>query len=526
MMNWHFTCPALSTTQTACDAAAQSIPVKNAAAGTAADKERDNETPQAGSDNPARRLAAGPSLTGALRRVLLLPVCSPARAGGGSVMLALNEQRRRAVTPALTGPNNEHLVSARQEEGAPVTTTAPGLTPAPAVLSGADGDQHSRLTGIALMCASGLSCQFGAATATLAFPALGPAAWHPAVGGRRDPADGRPPEIQDLYPGAVVAGALAGGRVRHHEPVALHRDRPRRPRPRGRVGVSGPARRRAARLRPAIDLACVLVAGAAVVVVARPQPTTDYAGIGLGLLAASCWAAYILLNRIIGRRLPGAQGPAAAAGLSALLYVPVGIWVLSSHALAYRAVGYAAVAGVLSSAVPFLADVLALKRVPAGFFGVFMSVNPVLAALIGLILLGQALQWQAVDAGGVGAGWLDKTSKGGFGVRQQLLGERPKTLRRLSTVWMSPNSLPAQSNRERSAGELVMRSRGRRFGSGCNAARRACRPRRRGRTPCGPCDGLHLFAVGAVDVKRAKVEILGWAHRGLVVGREDISRQP
>ena len=103
MMNWHFTCPALSTTQTACDAAAQSIPVKNAAAGTAADKERDNETPQAGSDNPARRLAAGPSLTGALRRVLLLPVCSPARAGGGSVMLALNEQRRRAVTPALTG---------------------------------------------------------------------------------------------------------------------------------------------------------------------------------------------------------------------------------------------------------------------------------------------------------------------------------------------------------------------------------------------------------------------------------------
>ena len=60
-------------------------------------------TAPSGSDNPARRLAAGPSLTGALRRVLLLPVCSPARAGGGSVMLALNEQRRRAVTPALTG---------------------------------------------------------------------------------------------------------------------------------------------------------------------------------------------------------------------------------------------------------------------------------------------------------------------------------------------------------------------------------------------------------------------------------------
>lgn len=32
------------------------------------------------------------------------------------------------------------------------------------------------------------------------------------------------------------------------------------------------------------------------------------------------------------------------------------------------------------------------------------------------------------DAGGVGAGWLDKTSKGGFGVRQQLLGERAEDI--------------------------------------------------------------------------------------------------
>ena len=49
---------------------------------------------------------------------------------------------------------------------------------------------------------------------------------------------------------------------------------------------------------------------------------------------------------------------------------------------------------MLSSAIPFMADVLALRRVAAGFFGVFMSVNPVLAALIGLVLLGQPLQWE------------------------------------------------------------------------------------------------------------------------------------
>jgi inner membrane transporter RhtA len=44
-------------------------------------------------------------------------------------------------------------------------------------------------------------------------------------------------------------------------------------------------------------------------------------------------------------------------------------------------------------------DVLALRRVPAGFFGVFMSVNPVFAALAGLVVLGQPLglaDWAAI----------------------------------------------------------------------------------------------------------------------------------
>ncbi|MCX5410916.1 EamA family transporter [Streptomyces sp. NBC_00059] len=55
--------------------------------------------------------------------------------------------------------------------------------------------------------------------------------------------------------------------------------------------------------------------------------------------------------------------------------------------------------GVLSSAVPFVADLMALRRVPPHFFGVFMSVNPVFAALIGLAVLDQhldAASWSAV----------------------------------------------------------------------------------------------------------------------------------
>jgi len=136
-------------------------------------------------------------------------------------------------------------------------------------------------------------------------------------------------------------------------------------------------------------------------VLARPQPSTDYAGIGLAVLAAACWAGYILVNRVVGARLPGSQGPAAAAGLSALLYIPVGIWTLASHPVTGAALARSATAGILCSAVPMVADMLALRRVPARFFGIFMSVNPVFAALTGLVVLRQSLEladWLAVAA--------------------------------------------------------------------------------------------------------------------------------
>ena len=109
-----------------------------------------------------------------------------------------------------------------------------------------------------------------------------------------------------------------------------------------------------------------------------------------------------------GRR-PAGTGPwpeapsetQGAAGLSALLYVPVGIWALASHPVTGAALGRAAAAGLLCSAVPMVADLLALRRVPASFIGLFMSVNPVFAALTGLAVLGQSLglaNWVAVAA--------------------------------------------------------------------------------------------------------------------------------
>ena len=267
--------------------------------------------------------------------------------------------------------------------------------PAEGAPPGTAGGPSGRLAGVAMMLGSGLSNQVGAATGALAFPVIGPAgvvAVRQWVAGVVLVAVGRPRvwrfTWRQWWP--VLSLALVFATMNLSLYIAIDR-----------IGLGlavtleflGPLSVALAGSRRRVDLGCALAAGAAVVVLARPQPTTDYPGIALALLAAVCWASYILLNRVIGRRLPGAEGSAAAAGLSALAYVPIGIATFVHHPPTAAALGDAAAAGVLSSAVPFLADMLALRRVPARLFGVFMSVNPVLAALVGLVVLDQALGW-------------------------------------------------------------------------------------------------------------------------------------
>jgi len=280
------------------------------------------------------------------------------------------------------------------------TATSVGRTAASA---GPEPAAPVRLAGIALMTGSAASNQLGAATAALAFPVLGPAgvvAIRQWVAGAVLFATVRPKfaSFTRAQWRPVLALALIFATMNLSLYVAIDR-----------VGLGlavtleflGPLSVALLASRRLIDLGCALIAAAAVIVLARPQPSTDYAGLGLALLAAACWAGYILVNRVVGARLPGAQGPAAAASLSALLYVPVGIWILVSHPVTASALGRAAAAGIMCSAVPMVADTLALRRVPAQFFGVFMSVNPVFAALTGLLVLGQTLglvEWGAIAA--------------------------------------------------------------------------------------------------------------------------------
>jgi inner membrane transporter RhtA len=280
-------------------------------------------------------------------------------------------------------------------------TTSPGTSPelitARSRAEVAQPAAPGRLTGVALMVTSGLSNQVGASAGALAFPVIGPLGvvavrqWVAATvlwaTARPEPraftrAQWRP----------VLALALVYAVMNLTLYTAIDR-----------VGLGlavtleflGPLTVALASSRRRPDAACAVIAAAAVLVLIHPAPSTDYPGIGVGLLAAVCWGCYILLNRTIGQRLPGLEGSATAAAVSALAYVPVGAAWLAFHHPTVAALGGALAAGVLSSAVPLLCDLLALRRVPANFFSIFMSVNPVFAALAGLAVLGQRLSWSA-----------------------------------------------------------------------------------------------------------------------------------
>jgi inner membrane transporter RhtA len=100
-------------------------------------------------------------------------------------------------------------------------------------------------------------------------------------------------------------------------------------------------------------------------------------------------------------RLPGLQAPAVASALCAVAYLPVLLLVLGQDRAAGAPLLYAVAAGVLASVVPYAVDLVALRFVPAQFFAVFMSIHPVLAALVGLALLGQHLalhEWIGIAA--------------------------------------------------------------------------------------------------------------------------------
>ena len=257
------------------------------------------------------------------------------------------------------------------------------------------------MTSIGFVLGSIVCVQSGAAVATTLFDQIGPAGavllrtlfaavalvilWRPTLSGHPRP---------ELRLVALLGTALAGMNLSFY--AGLDRI------PLG-LAVTfefvGPLGVAIAGSRRAADLAwAALAAGGIALLSPGVGGTLDALGVGFALLAGAFWAAYILLAARVGRAFERGDGLALAMCFSSLLLLPGGIVGGGSDLLDPGLLAVGLAVALLSSAIPYSFELEALRRLPENTFGVLMSLEPAVAALVGLAFLGQALSGREVAA--------------------------------------------------------------------------------------------------------------------------------
>jgi inner membrane transporter RhtA len=152
--------------------------------------------------------------------------------------------------------------------------------------------------------------------------------------------------------------------------------------------------------RRALDVLWAVLAAAGIVLVGDlGGGSMNTTGVALALLAGCFWAAYILVNERVGRAFAGGGGLALAMAVATALLVPAGVAGGGEALLDPRVLAIGAAVAMLSSAIPYSLELEALRRIPAGVFGVLMSLEPAVAALAGLVILGEVLdarEWTGI----------------------------------------------------------------------------------------------------------------------------------
>ena len=152
--------------------------------------------------------------------------------------------------------------------------------------------------------------------------------------------------------------------------------------------------------RRALDLLWVALAAGGILLLADPGGgSLDSAGVAFALLAATMWAFYILLSARVGQVFPGGSGLALAMVAAVMITAPFGISQAGSELLSPELLAAGAAVALASSVIPYSLELEALRRLPARVFGVLMSLEPAVAAIAGLVVLGQALdalEWVAI----------------------------------------------------------------------------------------------------------------------------------
>ena len=135
------------------------------------------------------------------------------------------------------------------------------------------------------------------------------------------------------------------------------------------------------------------LAGIGVLLLTEPWrgAAVDPAGLVFALAAAACWAGYILLTQHVGERVTGLSGLAVSMPVAGVLGLTVAL-LLAPGQLGHVTWPLLAVTlglAVLSVVAPFSLEFLALRRLTSSAFGTLMGLEPAIALLMGLVVLGQ-----------------------------------------------------------------------------------------------------------------------------------------
>jgi len=153
--------------------------------------------------------------------------------------------------------------------------------------------------------------------------------------------------------------------------------------------------------RRPVDFLWIVLAAAGLALLlplARTQANVDLTGALFALGAGACWALYIVFGQKAGADY-GAQAVALGSIIASIIVVPVGIAAAGTRLLSPAALPYGLAIALLSTALPYTLEMIALTRLPARTFGILMSIEPVFAALVGWVMLRErlaAVQWLAI----------------------------------------------------------------------------------------------------------------------------------
>ena len=158
---------------------------------------------------------------------------------------------------------------------------------------------------------------------------------------------------------------------------------------------AGPLALAMAASRRAIDFLWILMAALGLLALLPlgfgSQPLNT-AGVGYGMVAGLFWALYIYFGRKAGAA-HGGQITALGMVIGAIVIVPIGVAEAGAHLLSTAILPAALGVALLSSALPYSLEMLAMPLLPTRTVGVLMSLDPALGALSGLCFLGERLSW-------------------------------------------------------------------------------------------------------------------------------------